>query len=180
MTEENMNVEVIVHKAITLLKGESLGQFANEMSRQGREYITRKLNLTEKDGCYMAEVFDSAAIWSCYSEKRGSTFYAMKYERGDKGVFKFGEVVPVRRATVYEPMDPMNQVTKGAWSEEEKAKKAKAAPMDEEAAKPAAKKMPWQRGAAEKKGCGGGKGGGKEVKKAVTVEVHKDFWNGVL
>lgn len=122
MAEQSLKVDVVVHKAITLMKGESLGQFAQELSKGAGDFIRRKMNLTERDGCYMAEVFDNVAIWSVYSEKlKGATFYAVKYERDPNGTFKFSDTTEVRRMTVYEPAGEMMKTTKGSWIEAEKA-----------------------------------------------------------
>ncbi len=99
---------VAVHKAnIPLLKGESVHQFTNELSKAGREHVMKKLNMTEKsgNGAWMAEAFSGSVIFSTYKSDEPSTYYACAYKRDEKGAFDFGSLVEVQRMTVFKPKE---------------------------------------------------------------------------
>jgi len=98
---------VAVHKAISLGKGESLRSFTNLLNKQGRDFLMRKLNLTEKNaGVYTVEVFDGAAVFAVYKyEGRDrDRYYAVKYARkDDKSDFEFSESTEVERVSSFRP-----------------------------------------------------------------------------
>ncbi len=109
--------EVVVHKAgLTLMKGESLGQFTRSLSVAARKALGQKLNLdfaaTNKNGsptagAYMLEVFSDSLVfdvWKAQSENEPSNYryFAMKYSRKATGEFEFSYTTEVERVTTYQ------------------------------------------------------------------------------
>lgn len=100
-------MNVIVHKSISLNKGESLGSFMADLSKACRDHMVQKFNLPTNNSdssnysdVWMAEVFDSSVVACVYTTKGGSKYYAFKYERNNKtGQWTFGDTVQVERYT---------------------------------------------------------------------------------
>jgi len=151
---EKVAVEILVQKAITLMSGESLYQYEENLRNAARDVVKRKYNLANDDGSYMAEVYDGASIWSVYkkNESPPHQYIMIEHTRDENGNFKFGGSMKVKRTTKYEPVGAVAKVTKGRWIEAEASSK-ESTKSDE--------------GSTEKE-CG------KER------AVKKDFWNGVF
>jgi hypothetical protein len=182
-------IEVIVHKAIQLAQGESLGDYTNQLAEDGRTYITKTLGLSKNDGCYIAEVYEAACIWSVYCNTVGGNgcnpgYYAVSYTRdANSGEFIFGAVTEVERTTVYEPVEPLSGTTKGKWVDKSKAKPKKMLNEDE-AAKACGGSGKEKDKMNMSKACAGQSGKEKDktqmMSKASEIHVAKNFWNGVL
>ena len=111
---------VVVHKAsVPLMNDESIHSFTMALRNAGAESMKTKLNLTRKSDTYMVEAFGSTAIFNVYKYDgigldTGPKYYAMSYSRDVKsGAFTFGDIVEVKRKTVYEKASPL---TKAVWS----------------------------------------------------------------
>lgn len=114
MTAETTTMDVLVHKAnIPMMKGESLNQFTNMLSAEGRKHVMAKLNIAPKSGgAWMTETFQDRVVFSTYRENEPTRYHSFTYERGKDGGFTFGPVTEVVRVTSFEPK-PGISITKG-------------------------------------------------------------------
>lgn len=115
MVQEAKQLTVIVHKAaIELMTGETLSQFTAALNGALREYLKSKLGLGKLDWVWTADVKAGEAISSVYKEGVSKTlYYQVKYERDEKGVFKFSDMTEVEPQVVYTPVK-LSLVTKAA------------------------------------------------------------------
>ena len=121
MTETRQEPEVIVHKAIDLRAGETLGTFTRELSMGAREHAMKKLNIATGSptkvadgGAYVTEIFSKNVVVSVWKNGDGADrYYAFSFERDPKtNVFKYGDLMEVERVTSYRAKAPMSSVTK--------------------------------------------------------------------
>lgn len=105
MTTNTVMMDVLVHKAnIVLMKDESINQFTNLLSEEGRKYIMAKLNIApQKGGAWMTETFHDRAVFSTYKDNYSTRHYSFTYERDKDGKFTFGPLIEVIRTTLYKP-----------------------------------------------------------------------------
>lgn len=114
MTAETIMMDVLVHKAnIPMVKGESLNQFTNLLSTEGRKHVLAKLNIAPKSGgAWLTETFQDRVVFSTYKDNEPTRYHSFTYTRDKDGSFTFGPIVEVVRVTSFEPK-PGITVTKG-------------------------------------------------------------------
>jgi hypothetical protein len=102
---EKTTMDVIVHKAINLRTGETLGQFTQELSTAGRAHVFKKLNMSEQNGgSWMVEVFSKSVVFTAYKRTDPPSkdkYFAFTFDRTEKGTFEFGDMVEVERVTSF-------------------------------------------------------------------------------
>jgi hypothetical protein len=108
--------DVIVHKAISLKKGETLSQFTEALSAAVRGKIMEALRIAkDKGSAYIMEVTEKAVIVQTYVyNQSGSDYrtYMYKYERDTDGDFEFSDLTEVERVTSYRPKTTTSNVLK--------------------------------------------------------------------
>lgn len=116
---DTTQMEVIVHKAIDLKAGETLGEFTNGLYSSGRDYVMKQLNIAKgKGSAYVLEVFSKNVVFCVYkydetTSDSYSKYYAFTYERDANKNFKFGDMLEVERVSSFRPKKSM-AVTKAA------------------------------------------------------------------
>lgn len=99
--------KVTVHKAnVPLQKGESLGQFTNELRKQAKPFLVQKFNMDDKKGAvYPLEVYATKAVFQVipdWDDVSKDATVAFEYTRKDDGTFTFGEIQKVKAVMSYE------------------------------------------------------------------------------
>jgi hypothetical protein len=101
-----VRMDVVVHKDFPLFKGETVREATRKLSDSGREFVMRKLNLTQKTaGSYMVEAFSSACVFEVYRRDVDAPYkyYAVSFKRSKEGDFEFGTTMEVERVTSFQP-----------------------------------------------------------------------------
>jgi len=99
---------VIVHKSLTLAKGESVNEFMRGLNEAVQKHMMQKFNLSQNQtennywSVYPVEVYDGSIVAALYTSKTSTKYYAFKWERNEKsGQWTFGDSVEVERYTGY-------------------------------------------------------------------------------
>lgn len=104
MSEEKKEKEVLVHKStVTLMKGESVHDFARKINDVGKAHLYKMLGLQKEDYVWMCEVFSGSAVFNVDKSKAKFTYYALPYTRDKKGEFVFGPHIEVEKITSFKP-----------------------------------------------------------------------------
>lgn len=100
-----MFIETAVHKAqISLRNGETIEDFVNKLSSEGKKYISQKLNLSGDNICWLVETFAKQVVFNVY--KNDDSFYiSVLYERDAKGNFSFSDIEEVERIVSFKPTE---------------------------------------------------------------------------
>lgn len=113
MPEDTMNV--IVHKAeIQLLEGETISGFTQALCSAAHEYLKTKLSLGKEDWVYTTDVKAKVAVANVYKREGKTSYWAVNYERDEKGTFSFSDLTEVRPVMSYVPVSPSLSVSKSA------------------------------------------------------------------
>lgn len=122
---ENTKMDVIVHKSINLVAGETLHDFTSALHTDAKEHVKRKLNLPgPRPGksypgwsCYVAEIFSASVVVSLYKDDMagGNKYYAFSFDRDAKTKkFTFGDTTEVERFTGFRAKPATTMLTKDA------------------------------------------------------------------
>jgi len=128
---DTVKMDVIVRKDFPLFTGESVRDASKKLVAAGRDFLLKKLNLTEKSaGVYMVEAFSTAGVFEVYRRDTDAPcqFFAATFKRDDDGNFEFGTAQEVERVTSFQPkqgaatptlksgLPGWPEVTKSMWS----------------------------------------------------------------
>lgn len=104
---QTVKMDVIVRKDFPLFKGESVREASKRLMAAGRDFLLKKLNLTEKSaGVYMVEAFSTAGVFEVYRRDTDAPcqFFAASFKRNaETGDFEFVTAMEVERVTSFQP-----------------------------------------------------------------------------
>jgi len=99
--------EILVEKSIELMENETLSNYSEKITNDGRIYLLKELNLNLQNSfCWVNEIYKNYIVFEI--EKKiddlKNYHFAVNYSRNRSGEFEFSNYFEVDRITNYVPM----------------------------------------------------------------------------